>query len=43
MRTTDIKVCESNNLIHGVRLALRHDDAKDPQHTELLDSYYTSS
>lgn len=42
MRTTDLKVCTDNHYIHGMRIALKHDDSKDPEHNENLDTFYSS-
>lgn len=42
MRTTDLKVCSTNHFIHGMRIALKHDYTKDPEHNSKLDNFYSS-
>ena len=40
MRTTDLFVCASGDAIYGVRVALEHDKAKDPEHNMALSTFY---
>ena len=40
MRTTDLYVCASGDAIYGVRVALEHDKAKDPEHNMALSTFY---
>ena len=42
MRTTDLKIFTDKHYIHGMRVAMKHDDSKDPEHNENLDSYKSS-
>jgi len=43
MRTSDVMVCYDEHYIHGLRLSLKHDGAKDPNHRQYLDTYYSET
>jgi len=42
MRTTDLKIYTDSHYVHGMRIAMKHDDKKDPEHIENLDSFNSS-
>ena len=42
MRTTDLKMYTDNHYVHGMRVAMKHDDKKDPEHNDILDNYNSS-
>ena len=43
MRTNGIMVCSGPQYIHSVRISLMHDPAKDPDHNEALDTFYSKT
>lgn len=43
MRTVDLYVCSRVQRIHGIRISLRHDPDKDPDHNENYDNFMSHS